>query len=166
MSLCVLLVRHASAVPRGSHPGRDAERALTARGRRRFEPVARGLAALLPRPDVLLTSPWTRARETAALLASAWGDCVPRPTVALTRDDPGALSSLLQRERDARLIVFVGHEPHLASLLAHMLGSGCAERFTFRKGGAALVELAGARQWGGRLLWFLPPRVLRRVAGA
>ncbi len=36
--------------------------------RRRFAPVARALAPLLRRPDLLLTSPWTRARETADLL--------------------------------------------------------------------------------------------------
>lgn len=159
MSRRVLLIRHASAVPRGS--GTDAARPLTARGRRRFAPVARALARLLPRPDLLLTSPWTRARETADLLAHAWGDVVPREALALTRGDVRAVSALLEREAVDGLVVLVGHEPHLAGLLAHALGSGSAERLTFRKGGAALIELPDALVQGGRLVWFLPPKLLR-----
>ncbi len=32
----------------------------------------------------------------------------------------------------------------------------------FRKGGAALLEAPGGRLRGARLVWFLPPRLLRR----
>jgi phosphohistidine phosphatase len=164
MSRRVLLVRHASAVPRATGP--DAERMLTPRGRRRFERVARGLAVLLPRPDVLLTSPWTRARETAVLLARAWGGLVPRETLALTQADTQAVAALLREQTAHGLIVLVGHEPQLASLLARVLGSDDAGPFAFRKGGAALVEWPSSRAPSGRLLWFLPPKVLRQVARA
>ena len=60
------------------------------------------------------------------------------------------------------LIVLVGHEPHLSSLLADALG-GAGEAVPFKKGGAALLELPDSRFEGGRLLAFVPPRLARTI---
>ena len=38
------------------------------------------------------------------------------------------------------------------------------ERLTFRKGGAALVDLPGDPRDGGRLVWYVRPRLLRALA--
>lgn len=47
------------------------------------------------------------------------------------------------------------------------LGTGYSGRMkTFKKGGAALVDLPEGPASPGRLIWFLPPRVLRALAGA
>jgi phosphohistidine phosphatase SixA len=59
----------------------------------------------------------------------------------------------------------VGHEPGLSALLARLLDADDPDRLTFKKGGAALVELAGKPAEGGTLLWYLPPRLLRELAG-
>ena len=67
----ILLVRHALALPRGTPGVLDAERPLTPEGRARFSLAARGLARLVGRVDVLLTSPRARARETAGIAARA-----------------------------------------------------------------------------------------------
>src|SRR5262245_54265929 len=69
----LLMIRHAIAVPRGTPDIPDDERRLTQRGRRRFRSAARGLACLVKRPDVLLSSPLPRARETADIAAREWG---------------------------------------------------------------------------------------------
>ena len=60
-------------------------------------------------------------------------------------------------------VAIVGHEPDFSELLARILGTPNAERLTFKKGGAALVELPGSLLEGGALLWYLPPRLLRQV---
>jgi len=57
----------------------------------------------------------------------------------------------------------VGHEPVLSQVLARLLGSGRAERFAFKKGGAALVDLPGNGAAAGQLIWFLKPRILRSL---
>ena len=45
-----------------------------------------------------------------------------------------------------------------------VLGSELATyRLAFKKGGAALVEVEGHLRDGGRLVWFLPPKVLRKL---
>src|SRR5262245_23926901 len=71
------IIRHAIAVPAGTEGIADDERPLMPKGRRRFREVARGLAEVCEPPDVLLTSPLPRARETAEIAAEAWGDVTP-----------------------------------------------------------------------------------------
>jgi len=66
------LVRHAVAEERGADWPDDSQRPLTAEGSKRWRREAHGLAALGARPDLILTSPFTRARQTADLLAAAF----------------------------------------------------------------------------------------------
>lgn len=160
----LLIVRHAIAVPRGTAGIEDDARPLTSHGVKRFERAARGIAALLPPPDALLTSPLPRARHTAELLAAAWGGIDVSDEPALAGGDLDALGRLLDaRRRRCKLLAIVGHEPHLSQVLAHVVGARHAPPLEFRKGGAALVDLPGRFAQGGALLWFLPPRVLRRL---
>jgi hypothetical protein len=46
-----------------------------------------------------------------------------------------------------------------------MLGSAETVPLTFRRGGAALVDLPDGPAASGRIVWFMPPRVLRALAG-
>ncbi len=160
----LLVIRHAIAVPRGTPGIADDDRPLTPRGRRRFQKTARGLARIAARPDVLLTSPLLRARSTAEIAAKAWGRIKPTIEPALAGDRlPELLATLSAHPADATVGV-VGHEPHLSALLAALLGGAASDRLTFRKGGAALLDLSGGPVEGGRLLWYLPPKLLRTLA--
>ena len=157
----LLVIRHAIAVPSGTSGIEDAERPLTARGRKRFRAAARGLARILDRPDVLLTSPLVRAVETAEIAARAFGKLEPRKDKALSHGVNDTLG-LLRRQPARATVAIVGHEPTLSQLLARLLGGGNAERLAFRKGGVALLDVPGEDRSAGRLVWFLTPRLLRR----
>ena len=159
----LLIVRHAIALPRGTPGVPDAERPLTPRGRRRFESAARGLARVLPRPDALLTSPWKRARETAEILAKAYGHLEPKDTPALAGGSFGPLARVLAGYADKATVAIVGHEPWLSGLLARLVGSSEDERLEFKKGGVAVVDLDGPLEEGGRLVAYLPPKLMRRL---
>ncbi|MCI0585469.1 MAG: histidine phosphatase family protein [Planctomycetes bacterium] len=161
----LLLVRHAEAVPRGTPGIPDDARPLTPSGERSFREAALGLACLVPRPDALLASPLPRARRTAEICAETWGKIEPRHVRALAeRSIPAQLGVLRPFPVDAA-VALVGHEPHLSHLLATLIRSPDADRLTFRKGGAALLDIAGPVGEGGTLLWFLPPEILGRLAG-
>lgn len=160
----LLLVRHASAVPRGTPGISDDERPLTPRGERRFRQAARGLASALSRPDAVLTSPLPRAAATADLLAEAWGRLEPRPEPALVGGTLDEVQVALRGFEAGATVALVGHEPDLSEWLGALLGCPRGEGLAFRKGGAALVEVPGTLAEGGSLLAFLPPRVLRRLA--
>jgi phosphohistidine phosphatase len=159
----LLLIRHAIAVPSGTPGIADDDRPLTPRGRARFRAAARGLARVVEAPDVLLTSPLPRARATAEIAARAFGRVAARDERTLAHGDVEAILALLARQPSGALVALVGHEPVLSVLLARLLGSRLGERFAFKKGGAALVDLPASPAGGGRLVWFLKPRILRAL---
>jgi phosphohistidine phosphatase len=159
----LLIVRHAIAAEAGPG-GRDEDRPLTAEGEDKFRAAARGLRAILDPPDVLLTSPWLRAFRTAEIVGEVFG-VAPKKTAALAAGDFAALAAVVDRHRDKGLVAVVGHEPWLSALLARLLGTPHHERLAFKKGGAALVDVADGLAGGGTLLWALPPRLLRALGG-
>jgi len=160
----LLLIRHAAAVPSGTPGIPDDERPLTPKGKARFRRAAKGLARIASRPDVLLTSPLPRACQTADLVARAFKRIEPVVEPALAGGSvPGILSALGGHPTDA-MVAIVGHEPTLSALLAHVLGATDGDRFAFKKGGAALVDLPDGPSGPGRLVWFLKPSVLRALA--
>jgi phosphohistidine phosphatase len=159
----LLIIRHAIAVPRGTPGIPDEDRPLTPEGEQKFREAAEGLAKLVDRPDALLTSPWLRARQTAAIAAAAWGRLEPEETAALASGSFEEQAAVLDRyPRDATVAV-VGHEPWVSELLARLLGTRHDARLEFKKGGAALVDVPGRLAGGGSLVFYLPPRVLRKL---
>ena len=79
----LLLIRHATAVPRGTPGVPDDDRPLTSGGKAKFLVAARGLARVTRRPDTLLTSPLPRARVTAEIAARAFERIEPTIEPAL-----------------------------------------------------------------------------------
>jgi phosphohistidine phosphatase len=160
----LLILRHATAVASGTPDIDDRDRPLTARGRKRFKKAARGLARILPKPDALFTSPLPRALETAEIAATAWGGVIPVEDPRLAGGHSEDILPGLAAHGEDALVALVGHEPDVSHLLGRLVG-GAGERLAFKKGGAALVEIDGAAPGSGRLIWFLPPRLLRRLGG-
>lgn len=161
----LLIIRHAIAVPHGTPEVPEDERPLTPRGERRFRDAARGLARICPRPDVLLSSPLVRARQTADIAAEAWGRIKVREEPALAGGSFEQIAAAVEKHRDKDIVAVVGHEPDVSSVVARLLGTPAPERLTFKKGGAALLDVPGRMADGGALVWYAPPRVLRAAAG-
>src|SRR5262245_44339989 len=107
------IIRHAIAVPSGTEGVADDERPLTAKGRRRFEEVARGLAEVCEPPDVLLASPLPRAMETAEIAAAAWAKVTPTSEPALAQGDVDRILAVLAQHASDQHVAIVGHEPTL-----------------------------------------------------
>ncbi len=162
--MLLIIIRHAIAVPRGTPGIADAQRPLTPDGKERFRAAAAGLARLVEPPDALLSSPWLRARQTADLAAEAWGKVEPEETDVLAGGTFDEQARVLDRYPSAATVAVVGHEPYVSDLLGRLLGSRDEDRLTFKKGGVALVDVPGRLADGGRLLGYLPPKVLRKLA--
>jgi phosphohistidine phosphatase len=161
----LIIVRHGIAVEHGAPGMKDEQRPLTEEGVEKFQEAARGLAEVLPRPDVLLTSPLVRARQTAEIAAAAWGKLQPMVEPRLAAGArPETILRAVYEHRGVALVAIFGHEPDCSSLLAHVLGTPHTERLAFKKGGAALVDLGQRPQDAGTLLWFAPPLLLRPLA--
>jgi phosphohistidine phosphatase len=126
---------------------------------------ARGLAWLVERCDVIASSPYARAAETAELLSTALGGPDPIPLEALTPE--AGLESLLDwlRTLDVEYTVaVVGHEPNLSGLVGLLVTGRPASFLDLKKGSAALVHLDPPIRPGGAVLrWALAPAHLRRL---
>ena len=162
MEIC--LVRHAIAVERGA-PGYEADalRPLTPKGRDRMREAARGLSTLVT-PQLILTSPLVRARQTAEILAAAYRLSPPKEVEALATGDDAALLDELA-EIGGSNVMLVGHEPHISGTLSLLL-TGDSSRISvdYKKGAAALLTCSGEPQPGNCWLeWFIPPATLRAI---
>jgi phosphohistidine phosphatase len=163
------LLRHAIAASRDAERYADDRiRPLTREGRARMARGARGLRAFGLRFDVILTSPLTRAVETARILARAFR---PHPAVRVLRPlapgggAGGVLAGLSGLSADAS-VALVGHEPDLSRLAgALLLEHRDTLPMEFKKGGLCRIDFDGAARLGaGRLIYHLPPRVLRGLS--
>jgi phosphohistidine phosphatase len=109
------------------------------------------------RPDVVLSSPLPRARQTADLFVAGIG--LKRDPVNDDRLRPGAdwsdMARALADYRDARRVMFVSHEPDLSEAVRLLTGASAVR---LRKGGLACVEFPGVPEPGsGELAWLLDP---------
>jgi 8-oxo-dGTP diphosphatase len=151
-------MRHGDAGPYAGAKD-DAERQLTAEGIAALTAAAPLWRGLNLRPDVILTSPLPRARDTAALVAA--GVEIPSPAVEDERLRPGAewsdLARAMAAHPDARRVMFVGHEPDLSRAVCLLTG---AKSIRLRTGGIACVEFPGVPDPdSGELAWLLDPDV-------
>src|SRR5213076_615195 len=99
----IFIVRHAEAVPlEASGVNADADRPLTAHGHVQCEALALALQRLGGKLDLILTSPYLRARQTAQGLLDHWTD--PRPRIDECEDlaPEGKASKLARALRKAK----------------------------------------------------------------
>jgi phosphohistidine phosphatase len=157
----LLIIRHAEAVPPGTM--RDAERPLTANGVQSFTAAARGLARLVPAPDVLLSSPLLRACQTAALIAAAWGmEVTEEPALASGSLD--RILSAVERQPQEGTIAVVGHEPTVSALVAELSGMVTPESVGFEPGAVALLEVDSLTARDARVVWLLSAAAAAQAA--
>jgi len=145
----------------------DSLRPLTKEGRWKLKQVTKGLRHLLPSIDVIATSPFTRALQTAEILADAYGDATIEHLDALTPAGmPRKFMTWLRQHDPNDRVAAVGHDPHLTSLVSWLVtGEAVEGRIELRKGGACLLQFDGLPQMGrATLAWSLPPAILRRLA--
>jgi phosphohistidine phosphatase len=149
-------LRHAAAAEAaGGEP--DLARALSPGGRADIAAAGPLWRRLNLRPDLIVSSPAVRARQTAELAAAALG--IRRPIRVEGELAPGARWPAFARqasaEPDARRVLFVGHEPDLSAVIAQLTG-GLPVRM--RPAGVACVEFPGVPEpGGGELAWLLDP---------
>jgi phosphohistidine phosphatase len=158
----IWLLRHAAAEER-SVSGRDEDRTLTEDGHRRARAVARGLAALEPDIELVLTSPFQRARQTAEPVARALHLAAKlRDTRALLPErDPEEILEELRAE-EVSGVLLVGHQPHLGALLGRLVSGAPGLEVPMKKAAVARVTWGGSG--AGSLKALLPARVLERLA--
>ncbi|MEM9252470.1 MAG: phosphohistidine phosphatase SixA [Planctomycetota bacterium] len=166
----LILFRHGIAED-ASPQQDDADRRLTPRGVERTRLACVGLARVCDRPQAVISSSKTRARQTAEMLGQVF-DREPEVWPALAGEQVEPVLERL-REREAGVLLMVGHEPMLSELVTRLCTPGASATpggaIEMKKAGAACLEAGLGRnepRTAGRLRWLLPPRVLRTLGEA
>jgi phosphohistidine phosphatase len=161
--MLLLLNRHANASVRdpAQWPD-DRDRPLTEKGRKVQTDVSRFLRKRDLAPTLVLTSPWTRARQTAEILVQVARVASPPVPCDPLADDPDLvlLQDYVRDQPSSAIVAMVGHSPWMEELAAILLGgSNSGLRIDFPKSGALGIDLDRLEPGAGELRFFLRPKM-------
>lgn len=155
-------MRHGIAEAPDIHgSGDDRDRRLTKKGDRRVRQIAQAMKEMGLGFDLILASPFRRARETAEIVAEvleAESRLKFSDHLAVPPDNLKLLRQITTHHPALDRVLLVGHEPHLSELASLLVAGSPDLRITFRKGGLCRLSVEGLH--AGRcatLEWLLPP---------
>ena len=156
--MLLYILRHAEAEPK-TIP--DWERRLTPHGHEQARKMGNFCLERKLIPEVILTSPVVRARQTAEgfvavlkkgeLIEVPWMACGMHPEVALKE---------FQAYMHFDSVMLVGHEPDLSHLIACLLGVKSAAALDVRKASLTAIEVKRLAPGAGALQFFIPCEIV------
>jgi phosphohistidine phosphatase SixA len=160
----LFIARHAWAGEHGDPRWPDDSlRELTPDGIERYTKVVKALADRGFNPERIATSPYTRCRQTADIIAHY---VASKPAIdELKALEPGSeLEPLLewsnQHVRNCESLCWVGHSPDVEWLASALVGDGAA-RIRFAKGAIAAIDFEDEIIVGaGELYWLATAKLL------
>lgn len=156
--MILYVLRHAEAVE-GSEILPDEWRYLTGKGRSAAEKTSSAIAGSGPKPRLTVTSPLTRAVQTAEIAAkkACRKNVVVASPLLLPGGDIAKLIEFINGCRGAGPVMLVGHEPQLGILVAALLGRGEAHVSLNKAACVALKLDPDAPDKPAGFLWYLAP---------
>lgn len=158
------ILRHGDAVEHGDPRFKEAERPLTPKGLQRTKLLAHVLRQMEISFDVVLSSPLTRARETAEIVAHGLR-LKTKPALTDHLMPSGNMEKLVQHISAIHpmpsSVLLVGHEPYLSGFISLLCTGGMGLSLTLKKGALCRLELdlPGCTQCA-KLDWLVQPRLL------
>jgi len=138
------LLRHGKAEEKNLHRySSDEERPLTNEGVKGMKAAAKGMKALKLSFDLILSSPYVRARETAEIVAEELKLKKQLQFTNLLKVEAEAGKLIRELERyhsDLNDILLVGHEPFMSSLAARLISGKQFVSIEFKKGSLAKLH--------------------------
>jgi len=162
------ILRHAIAeLLTASVRGGDSGRQLTAEGAGKMRRAARGMKAAKMSFDLILSSPYVRAKQTAEIVANVFGlekRVELLPALTPEGNPKELLDALNRRQRKGKRILLVGHEPYLSRLISVLISGDTRMSIDFKKGGLCKLS-AESLEYGqcATLEWLLTPGVMKRL---
>jgi phosphohistidine phosphatase len=152
------LLRHANADTPAST---DFDRALSELGVCQARNVGRFCRDHGLVPEIVLTSPLLRARQTAEHFTQALG--VPPAEVAsflASGMSPQMALAELRAYQDFETVLIVGHEPDFSMLITELLGLPSPEHVSVKKASLTRLSVRRLRVGGARMEFSIPCRLM------
>lgn len=155
--MLVYFLRHAEA-----EDAADADfiRRLTAKGLEQAERAGRFCRAAGLLPDVILTSPVTRARQTAEIVGKALAVNVDTAEWLACGMSPNDCAREVAALGTRRILMLVGHEPDFSETIAWLLGIPNPESLRIRKASLTCVDAGPFLAGAGQLQFLVPARLM------
>lgn len=153
--MIIYFLRHADAE---DFSGNDFERKLTIKGLDQASRVGNFCDNYNITPEVFLTSPLVRARQTAEIVGKKTG---VTPVIAdwlACGMTPATLIEKLQPLSTKSSVLLVGHEPDLSTAVSYLLGLTEPINFPIRKASLTAIDAPWLDQGSGMLEFTLPPK--------
>lgn len=162
-------LRHAIAVEFGT-PGfeNDADRPLTPKGRRQLRKVAKVMDEMDLGINLILSSPFVRARQTAEMAAGVLGlkKKLTLSNALAVGGDPLILMRQMSRLKPMpEAVLLVGHEPGMSQLMSLLLtGDAHSAEIDFKKAGLCKLEIEHLKPGRcAKLAWLLTPKQMKMM---
>lgn len=164
----LILFRHGLAGDREEFAKKNLDdhlRPLTLKGRKRVQKFAIRMTDWVPEVDLIVSSPFVRARQTAEILTQIYFETKVVEAAELTPQSPPAAFAkwLKVHGREYKRIIAVGHDPQLSSIASHLLAGKNEPFLGLKKGGALALEMESfeqAQSGAAQLSWLVPPKFI------
>jgi len=163
----IYLFRHGEALTKGdSSVASDPERPLVEEGIRRTRQSAEGLKTMDLSFDIVFTSPWLRALQTAEIVCDVLGIKDKLHEMDQLAGDRSVADVMLAlaKQNQHENVMLVGHNPLLGEIAAYVLSLSTDMQVDLKKSGICVVESDRIPPKSpGTLLWMMTARQLRSM---
>ncbi len=139
----------------------DSARALTGEGKKELRATLEVAKKADMHPSLVISSPYRRAVETAAIAAEVLGYAahVEQTAALVPESRPEAVWNLIRENRTEEEVLLVGHQPLFGSAAAYLLAAPNL-MVDFKKGGIVRIDVASFGPTPrGQLKWYLTPKL-------
>ena len=170
----LFILRHGYAGNRLSDPMKDIKRELTISGKKEVVEIAKSLKKLGVKFNVIFSSPFTRAFQTAHIIAEEYKLTAQIEQSEELKPDgsKGSLYNKLSKLSIDSVILVVGHEPYLSSMINDIISNNDVDRnynknrnnIILKKAGLSRIKITSTvPKFKGELRWLLTPRILKKI---
>ena len=162
------IIRHAVAEEREDFAKKNADdslRPLTGKGKKKLQKMILGLEKEFEKLDLILTSPYLRAKQSAQIIADITDETkIVESAELVPHAPPQALLKWLKNHcAQFKKVAIVGHEPQLSSFTSYLLTGNPKESFIeIKKSSIALVEIGNFEDITAsksKLIWLASPKI-------
>jgi phosphohistidine phosphatase len=164
----IYLIRHSNAVDPGT-PGYedDSQRPLTEKGRDKMNKIACALKKMNIKPDLIVSSPYVRARQTAEILARGlkYKRSLSFSEALTPMGDANEIIGEINEKYDVDELVFVSHEPCLSNLIGTLAAGNPDTAINIKNGGVCCLSADDLHVERTAVLeWLLTPKLLTELS--
>ena len=168
----LFILRHGYAGNRLSDPMKDIKRELTISGKKEVVEIAKSLKKLGVKFNVIFSSPFTRAFQTAQIIAEEYKltEQIEQSEELKPDGSKGSLYNKLSKLSIDSVILIVGHEPYLSGMINDIISNDNYNKnhnnnIILKKAGLSRIKITSTvPKFKGELRWLLTPRILKKLS--